>query len=161
MVSPSPAGASANALPTSSNDEALSALGKDSSSSQMSTADINPTVIAAGRNGTAAGTLPEAGRIADKAAAAAAKNGNTEDDSEISMLVARHDEVMQGVARKNEEGETDENGSSSLPDNISLDEAEGFEAIDEEVDGLDEQEETDMDFTDAEMLADENNTGLR
>ena len=161
MVSPSPAGASANALPTSSSDEALSALGMDSNSSQMSTADINPTVVAAVSNGTTASTLPEAGRIADEAAAAAAGNSITEDNSEISKLVARHNEVMQGVARRNEEAESDGNNLSSLPDNLSQDEAERFQAEDEEVDELNEQDETDMGFTDSEVLADENKTGLR
>ena len=161
MVSPSPPGASANALPTSSSDEALTALGTNANSSQMSTADVNPTVIAAVDNGTTAGTLPEAGRIADEAAAAAADNSNTEDSSEISKLVARHDEVMQRVAHKNEEAEFDGDDLSSLPSNLSLDEAERFQAEDEEGDELDEQDETDMDFTDSEVLADQNQRGLR
>ena len=127
----------------------------------MSTADVNPTVIAALSNETITGTLPEAGCISEEAAAAAAENSNTEDNSEISQLVARHDEVMQSVARKNEEAEIDGDDLSSLPDDLSLDEAERYQAIDDEMDELDEQEETDMDFTDSEVLADESQTGFR
>lgn len=156
MVSPSPPGASANALPTSTSNEALSALGMDSNSSQMSTADLNPTAIAAVRNGTAAGTLPQAGSIVDEAA-----DSSTEDDGEISKLVARHDEVMQRVARTNDRAEIDGNDLSSLPDNLSLAEAESLEALNEEVNELNEQEETDMDFADSEELADERKTGHR